>query len=91
MQLFERLESGHPNPRINSQFRKFLRNEIALLDKPAVAPISQSVITFENYYNRACAIHRYSGVVSYSASETAGTEARYRYIVGAAGVPAGHC
>jgi len=33
-----------------SDSRKFCRNQIALLDKPAVAPRGQSVITFENPY-----------------------------------------
>jgi len=37
-----------------SDSRKFCRNQIALLDKPAVAPRGQSVITFENPYTVAC-------------------------------------
>jgi hypothetical protein len=34
-----------------SDSRKFSRNKIALLDKPAVAPSIESVIIFENYYS----------------------------------------
>ncbi len=37
--------------RVHGDSRKFSNNGIALLDKPAVAPIGESVITFENCYN----------------------------------------
>jgi len=37
--------------RLYSDSQKFFPNGIALLGKPAVAPKSQSVITFENGYN----------------------------------------
>ncbi len=38
---------------------KFSRNGIALPDKPAVAPIIESVITFENRYRTATAVELY--------------------------------
>jgi len=40
-----------PNEDLYSDSRKFCRNQITLLDKPAVAPTSESVNSFENSYS----------------------------------------
>jgi hypothetical protein len=47
---------GSPSSVSYTHSQKFVMNGVALLDKPTVAPTCQSVITFENCYNRHLAV-----------------------------------